>query len=254
MLFDTKKLKEIIPYISSLLILLGFLKLNYFYAHFNINISNYIDLTECLILFFPHLIKYLFILFGINILFYLITSPEEDIENYQKVEEIIDNNKLKIRLKKFFFLNFWIFMQVISLTILGTISYFLNGKSAYIIITAALLLFTVLLSNFILLEFSRKYKLANKKKFDPTYNNFIIILVLIVCNSIHGTYHEIKSIENHKGDSVCFKYNSSLIQSEDNVIFVGQTRNFIFMYNNLTSETSVYPKDRLDELTIRKQE
>lgn len=48
---DLKKIVSITPLIGSFLVFLGFIKLNYYYQHWNINIISYLDFSEILLSF-----------------------------------------------------------------------------------------------------------------------------------------------------------------------------------------------------------
>ena len=63
MVLEYEKIKKIIPFLGSIIITCGYIKLNIYYRHFNIKISEYLEISEVLTLFLNDVIFYSLIVF-----------------------------------------------------------------------------------------------------------------------------------------------------------------------------------------------
>ena len=253
MILEPNKLKNVIPYIGSLLILIGFVKMSIYYNHFNININNYVELSEILISFIPDIIKYSSIIFIVFLYSFLLDTEEDNQKSYDTNNEIIEMDKFFPRIGKILKRNITAILLLLLMIAFTIISAIWNEKNYLLFYRFSWMIFIILFFNIMLMEFRRKYKIINGNYFDSTYNNLLIISFLFTAYIIQSTYSEIEEVENHNGPIVCFHSSKKLIQSEENLIYIGQTKNYFFMYNLKDKETYVYTRNEISNLVIRKK-
>lgn len=114
-----------------------------------------------------------------------------------------------------------------------------------------LLIFIILL-----LEFRYKYERIFEKKLDTNtnmlfhYGGFIIILMTLF------TYIEARGIK--EGTFIVKDYkiemiNGDLISTTKDLIYIGQTKSFLFVYDRSNDETSIINKQQIKKISIKKR-
>ena len=246
---DFEKIKHLFPYFGSLIIVCGFIKLKIYYNHFNINISDYLDITEVLILLLYDFIYYGTFITSTFFVFFLLDSKEDVEKNENKKSLLIDTDDFYKRLYMYMKLNFGSTILLIVSLILLIAKYFFDIKNSLPILPIFIAYFFL----YLLFEYRRKYKIFNGNDLDGTYNNLILILFIFTYNIIQSAYTDIDIAENNNKTIVCFNYRERDIQSEKNIIYIGQTKNYIFMFDKISRETNIYLRSDIKNLTIGKK-
>lgn len=244
---DFNKIKHFLPYFGSLLILLGYLKMSLFYSHFNINISEYVDFTEMITAFIPDLVSFCLIFFIIIIFDFIVKSKAEMYLDNEKDSKILNNESLFHRMREFFKQNIQIFIILIVIILLNVFVKVDFKKNAYYLFLGAILLF-----KFIFLEYNRKHKLIYNSYLSGSFQNIITLLFINVLFVYYSNIYEIQMTEKSNNTAICFNVSEKLIQSNENLIFVGQTNRFLFMHDKKVNETFIYQRDELKNMSIRK--
>lgn len=251
MYFQGEKIKTLLPYLGSLLILCGYLKLNVFYSHFGIKISDYLEITEVLTLFLSDAFKYIAIILGVYI-FYFIADSSEDVEKKeQKKNDILETEKWFPRLVKFLKFSSNLLFNILVYLLFTAACYYWKPTNIYYFILVDIMLIVILVFTYSLFEYKRKYKIAFGKKLNSTYNNLILTFFIFMLFVFQSAYIEIKTVEEKNPYFVCFEYSKKDYQSDTKYLYLGQTKNYLFMYDKLNNETTVFTRKDLTNFTIK---
>jgi hypothetical protein len=98
----------------------------------------------------------------------------------------------------------------------------------------------------------------NQNRKDLLSNPILIaIFLLVFVGHRIGTYriHDAQKIKDGKSefklDHMAFKYKDSLITTDNNTLYIGETSTHIFLYNRRDSSTNVYPLAVVENLKIK---
>ncbi len=251
--FSFDKIKFLFPYIGSIIIFCGFTKLNIYYDHFNINISDYLEITEVLTLVIADIIKGIMVIFAIK-LFDFLTETDKEAE----AKQVRYNNFFLIKSFRKRVWNYISTRQTFTILILfififSIISYCFKKETFSTFVIMFLYAFTMYVSIFLLLEYKRKYKEVTDKEFDGTYSNLVTLFIVFFLFTIQTTYNDIEKTKTRNPVMICFKYLEEDVQSNQNLLYVGQTKNYIFIYDKITKETKVYSRSDVKMLAIEKR-
>ncbi len=89
-----------------------------------------------------------------------------------------------------------------------------------------------------------------KKNLILTYNNLIVLFFLFLFFSLSSVKSEISKVEKAK-ISVSFEYEGNKIITNNNLIYVGQTRGFTFLYEKESKVVRVYERDILRHFNFK---
>lgn len=241
---NLKKIAEISPLIIGFLIFLGFLKLDLYYSHWNINISQYLDFSEILLSFLQ----------DINIIFFfvvilatqstfgyiaissidkkvsqnqvqsetsqykgLVDQLEENIEKHKKVSLIA-----MIVLTLIFGILFWWYLKLtlLYLTFLGFVQIIAFSIDRFL---------------------SRNENVVNPITF------IIVFLGFTLCIS----KYEINQTEKHLVQYEFTMVDGSEISTNAQLIFVGKTNNYVFLYDNENFNSKVMKTENISSISIK---
>jgi hypothetical protein len=253
MVFDGKILKGLIPYFGGFLIVCGYLKLNFFYSHFNIQILNYLELSEIITLFLNIAIKNTILILLCVLFIFIFESSKVSEKINQSHEDIQNTDNFLLRFKKILKSRFTLIIILIFFSLLALICYSLNFYDlfSYLLISNCCIIGLLIVAWF-LFEFDRKYKLCYDVYFDRTYFNLVTVFSLFVCFSIESAFFEIKDVESGNKAIVSFKYSDKIITSNNQTLYIGETKEYLFLYDKKMKTTSVFPKGEISDFTIRK--
>jgi hypothetical protein len=252
MIFENKTLKNFIPFIGTLLIVVGYLKISLFYKHFNIEIINYLEFSEILTIFLPDILKYcLFIFLGIGANFLLESKSET--EKYHNIKvELTNSIKLKDRFKNHYNLNKELVWLSILILFIYLISFIWLREKFWDTLMGTFIIPSLLLFNILLLEFRNKYKILYNKYFDPTINNIILLIFLFGLLTVSSVHSEIKETESKQELKITFSYLNETLNTSKSLKYVGQTRNFLFLYDLKKKESRIFEISELRNYKITK--
>ena len=249
MYLETKKLKTLLPYIGSFFILCGYLKLSLFYHHFNIKITEYLELTEIISLFIGDAMLYIAIVFLVNLYSFINQDLSQSIENENRQDEILNTEDASLRLKKFLNMRKEQLGAIAAITILNAILIYFKVQNS-ILVMMNIILIAWVIATYILYEFRRKYKLVYNKDLNITYYNLILSLNLFLVYIFSSIYVDINFTEKLNNNVIKFNYKENVITTDKNILFIGETKNFLFLFNNKQKKTSVYPRNEISNFEI----
>jgi len=243
-------LKNIFAYGGPILIAMGITKLFLYYSFFNIEITRFITISEVLTYFTTDLILYVLIIGVVFIGTYIVTNPpklkyKREFINYCQVENI--------------FLRFFEYMwqSGYAVTIMGAyilyeiflynLSY-LSGYSGYLV--------TIIFFNFLALwsirEIKRKGRINNKlKKEDSQYEIFSYFLLRIlsaICMYTVIEAQRVKYEERYINTQILL--DDRKITCDSTIFYVGNTSNYIFIYDLKKDQSTIFPMTRVKELNF----
>ncbi len=237
-----KRISIAIPLIIAFLIACGYIKLYFYYNFFGVMINDYIDMSEILSLFLPNLMRYiLLLLLGSAVIIFLLFSRK-------KIEDKVNKNDLKNARKNFNILFY-------TLSILSIVYFFIpydiypetirkNLRPKYELVYY--FLWPLIISFFFIIKNIHKYYNIKMSKITIV---IIFCLVYILFGSITSAFREISFTKREKY-KVSFEYLDKKVTSSKNTLYIGQTKNFLFMKNLKNDKTSVYNRNNIEFLEI----
>ena len=236
-MIDFDKLKRLFPLLNLLVIGLGLAKIVYYYKQFEINIIQYLELTESIILFFDDILKLFIFWFLPFIILNIFIGHKIGNENAIVYEKISGTESFWKRLLLFLKANLLFIISLIISTLLGKLYTFL------LIIVLAL---------YILTELKHTIRKYYNITLDSTYHNLIIMSIILTVNVYDRVITEVEQVRNHKYNktTVYFKDKTS-VKDEKQIIFLGKTHNFIFFYDTVNKESRIHPVSEIDKIVLK---
>ena len=230
-----------------MLIFIGYFNIDSYYNLFGINIYPYLDISEVLFNVLTG-VNY-FILLGVIIIL-TFTVPSIFINNSNKIKDISE----KIEQKKVYKVIYSIVLILFSL-----VSIFYNTwrliidlyeTNNWIIFIAIFPLISIFLFYLIIKKISISSnwsKATLKNRIEQ-----IITIVIIMCfYSYFIAYSNYKlTIINVNPDYIIFDYNNTKLESSESFVFVGSTKNYIFMHDTKSKLNYIYERDEVSNLKI----
>ncbi|MDJ1500656.1 hypothetical protein [Xanthocytophaga agilis] len=266
-----KKIIEIIPVLTAALLYLGYCHIYYYYDTFGVNIYSYVSSSELLLLFLPTLI------YSTGVILIGLTSNliKTFLDNYNQIERErntqeenapstltpsntqTSNSKWSVFLRKagkfifnyfqppvygafsFLFLSFAITQLIMSFYQIK--NYQLKEIFLFIDIIFLFLIFNGLL----------RYKEYLKR------NILLIITFMIfyIGKSIIGSYRVQQAQEIMDGyaiSNVSFQYNNHKIVTTSSLLYIGQTEQYLFLYNRTNKSIPIFKMENVDSLVVQK--
>ncbi|MDG1394295.1 MAG: hypothetical protein P8P55_05670 [Flavobacteriaceae bacterium] len=250
------------PLVFATLTVLGYICLQSFYSFFGIELINYLELSEIPLLFYNKSIIIVAILFLVFLLsYYLSDKLDEDQNELKRKIDLIEENDGKFKI-----LN----------QDRNSENFKFNKIKKRIEIIIAILLFYLIISNlirenYIGLLFPVGYILcaiivliAEKTILKILIKKLNTISIISIYTSFtalvfFNLYIITKSIENgyslKYGDSnpknIAFDYNNGKIKTDKSIVYVGETRNNLFLFDRNNSKTFIYKKGKIENYIIR---
>lgn len=241
-----KKLENIVnffPLIFIFLTTLGYIHLQVFYYYFDIEILNYLDLTEIILLFFN---KSILLVVGILIIIFSSYILENRVNNVTIKEKDLSENNLSSKiLDKFAYLI--IFLQILYIFIVV-----LSGNYIGLIYPIGFIICTIIY--FMSEKYAFKNLFLNYRTFYFFSFNigivaFFLINLTTITSSIENGYNI--RYNNKVLKQVYFRHNSKIVKTSKEIIYIGETKNNIFFFNSKTKETIIYKKENIDILSVK---
>jgi hypothetical protein len=249
-MIDSKLIKVFIPFIGTILIVCGYIKLNIIFNHFDININNYLEFSEIITLFLPDIVKNIIFIFFIFFIVYLFISTDKMDRNYSEHKEIINTKsswkRFKLFFKKYQMIGTWSILIFIITIVLAI--WFPEKLYNYILTNATIP--AIFIFNWISHEFKRKYNLVNDKEMSSSYSMLAFTLFIFLVFTINSAFFVIKDIKNNK-TIVSFVYINNHIKSDKNNLYLGQTKNYVFIKNTKSNTAHIYERKQITNFSIK---
>ena len=233
------KLNKYYPLAGVLVIFLSFLRQFIYYYQFNIDITNYVSLSEFIILFLKHSIIIILIIFLVYPLVLLIKNLRTLIKKISKMDKIK---------KRILLVSIFVISGIINyLTISNLISHSNTEKSGYFIVSYTTSIFFIILTYSVLLimlrnNISRKVQLISGVLFTVIFTISIALL---------KSYQT----KNTSSDIIFeIKLEKETIITDDKLLRVGQTENYLFLYDIKKESTRIIKTEKILELFIHSKD
>ncbi|MDN3664482.1 hypothetical protein ACFFU1_14325 [Algibacter miyuki] len=245
-----------------LLICLGYAEKSIFFNNFNIDIVSYLDFDEYLFIFLPITsVLILSIIFASIYISGLIGSiivlikPKDQTRKKKNVENVLTEDLTINKKSK----KIYLFRRISAITILLILfgsplivlifqPYLFKPK--FLWLKNYLILWSILL---IILFIYRTIKVQNDSDKAKIYLLYAIITPSIL--SFIWYYKTTKANIILNGESktqISFIKEGKNVKTNDTLVFIGQTRNYLFLRNLKSNGNVVYRKDKIDEIEIIK--
>lgn len=261
-----KLIKDYLPLIYIMLVCFGYFEKSLYFDKFGIDILNYMSIPEMILIFIPlgsiifTSIIFIIIVVSPGIIFNK-TEYESKIENQKKSFNLLNKlKKTKNKTLRKIAVNFYHVVGILVMLFLHFIPILLMTYIAFSRIFEkihykenTILLFISLWGILFLFKF-----LVQKKEFRIKPRIVLFTYSILVFIFFIG-YLEINANKANnilKGKSnyyVKFKIEDKTIESTKDLLFFGQTNEYIFLRNINTQENFIYKKNIIKELIIRKQ-
>ncbi len=248
-----------IPIVSAFMIICGYLKLHIFYSHFNIDIYNYLEISEIISLFMPDILKYLGML-AVGIFMTMIMSKY--LSKYAETEnpsEILSSKSFKQRLVKYYKDTWPSHYLALGISLFFLIPFELYPnilKHHAVRYKFELIFFLIFPISYVFAFFWSEIALPyfqNERKNTRVLIGFLTYgAILFLWGAISGAVKLIGYTETGKY-YVQFEYQNKSFNSSNNNLYLGQTRKYLFMKNIDINKISVFERKDIKslELTIK---
>ncbi|MDD4110699.1 MAG: hypothetical protein PHS54_04015 [Clostridia bacterium] len=274
------KILKNIPLISGVLIFFGYLHYSFYYSFFGIEISSYLTTGELLLSFLRLTIPILSIiamlsLYMIGALVLMVTrdkslneeEKDNDAFNLFFLKELNDFiSSLKRKNFRSFKAYIFVILELITLLLsLGFALFFIGyilflfyqivseNPKLSLINSKASIVFAVM---WFFVLFSTLEKL--KKKYQDHMHNFVLVfglLGLFLSNIyIFNKETALKTLKGHPENQITIYAEDETIKTDNNLVFIGKTDNFIFLRNLQEKENEIYNISDVKKFTIKQLE
>ena len=235
MIKSIDKLLKYLPLVSVLIVAISYLKQSVYYYQFNIDIINYISLSEFFSLFLKDSLFIIsMILVTLLSIFYL--------RNLSKVRKIL--TKVNLYLKILISLIIWGLVIFLSIFLFNDIKNDIKGidfnLSILIVIVPAFLYLITFFSLLIMLKknISRTYKIGTG----------IVFIVLITITIALFQAQQVK--ENLYQNRYEINISEKTIETNENLVRIGQTEKYFFLFNRKNQSSKVIAVKDIIDVTI----
>lgn len=223
-----------------LLVFSGLLCNYIYFQYFGIIITEYIDLGEVLLLFTPALVSVNLIMFVIALIVLLWFLNV----HYGKYKETPYFAK-RARKDAYVFFTILLVVSIINYLIASK-----NYKTSVLLTTLSLCLLMIpVFLEFLFDWLDKKNTLYIPKTVKYALYILITFLALVLGNYWDKLYREEKTNQKFK---IVFKDRQDILVSDSTIQYLGRTRNYIFIYNDLTKSSAVYNVSDVKEFHITK--
>ncbi|RPD44428.1 hypothetical protein [Paracnuella aquatica] len=250
---DNKKqwlFSTIITVIGPLLILLGGIRLVLYYFFFDINILNFLELGEIITSFFNSII----LLVGAGTLgFFLIRFRNGSTAENRSI--ISPNDSFGTRLKKYC-KRLWPLLTagVATLLVLITINALIGPIGIELILGSILITVAPITLLIMMYEFNWYASNGRISDFDWKIGDNLFTFFLIGLLIVYLTLIEVRTVKRSKyyyGTQINLDNDEKFV-SDSSTYFIGNTKNYLFIYSEETNSTRVLPMSRIKEIVFRK--
>jgi len=249
-----KSFFELVPFFGSFLLFLGICRLISYYGEFGINIVNYLDFSEILTSFFDVFVILAFI-FSITFIQGFLSASKRSEESNRKRKNIIEEKFLIKRMGMYFSYYISSFVGAIFALSFNFLVLRLFDKSLiwndlfyYYLVTLGYYVFLIFLTE---IEIRHKYfQSSDSFKF---YIQVLIYSTLVVALVIYTGYRQALSVKERKiyyGTAIELEGNSRIV-SDSTTYYIGNTKNYLYVYHEKDGSTDVIPMTRIKLISHR---
>lgn len=218
--FQIEDIIKIFSLIYFLLIISGLCYSYFFYKHFNLVITEYIDLSDALLLFLPLLANsFVITLIVLTLMVFMIRDTYINEHKYRKL--------FGEGIKKA--MGGLMFLFIIVGAVLWAIGAILNKDLSFSLYG----MIVIFIAFFVPYLLDLLFEVINSKVFN-TIREVLYILIIVVTIVIWQSYNETIKVEKRsrlRDFTITFKDTTRPFQGDSNTYYLGRTKNYIFVYN-----------------------
>ncbi|UPL50555.1 hypothetical protein [Hymenobacter sublimis] len=236
--------KNNIAIFSTLLLVLGLVRITAYYSYYNIDIISYIDLSEALTLSASEFIR-TGITMGASFVFNWYSTTDKEIQLNHIDHQVSIQTNFKERLIRHFKLtsvsNF-IFVPLLIIYVIAEIKGSQDVKTFRLYFFG---LFWAINSRLIFSEIDLKYYKRYGSEISVTFYNSMIIGSLVFVLTYIGARS--RAIDNRIDPKqyASMLFNDKVVRTTDDLIYVGKTKENIFLYSKKIDGYYVYPSSEV---------
>jgi hypothetical protein len=225
-----ESLKTYLPVVYLIFLIISITIKASFFSHYGVNIFSYIELSEYLI--------YFFVDFS-DLVISLITAYSFCYISFNILD--ITCFALKIKSKHLSTINIIGIGIAIVLSILF-LSYLKTPKYYWI---------DILIGCITWMSYNSNLKGANKSK-GFVKNDVSQLIIWLIISMVVITYYKNEEVQSNSQIVKIQLKSNELIETSTNIKLIGETKNYIFIYNNLNSLTQVIKRDQIKNISFGK--
>ena len=259
-----KTIKEYLPLIYIFLVCFGYFNKSLYYDKFGIDILYYLTIPELVLMFIPvgsmlvAALLFIIILIAPMIVFGQNNDDYEaeikkDRNNIYKKLDKISNVKFRKISKKFY----WIiaittsiylnFVPMLLFAYFAICRYFENITYNTKIPVVLMIFWGII--------FALKFRFqSSKSKFNPRLNLFVYFIIMLICFIVYSDINLNKAEEILNGESdhyVKFIVDKKIVETNNNLLFIGQTNDYVFFRKIDSQENYIYNKKEIKEFIYK---
>ena len=251
-----RRLVEYWPFLTACVLYFGFCNLYYYYKVFNIDIFAFISSSDILLSLFPRIVLLSTTLYSAiaQQLYLEIRKPSQEETSSLNTEALSASEKKKINRTLWIKKNIEIIAPIYYLIVILIELVFISGFNFKSYELAEFSLFADIIFLFIIyiaVSIADKNKLIYEK---PLLIALFLVVFIgrMISRDRSSEALKIKDgITEQKHDHVSFIYNEEKIVSNDSLVLIGQTSNYLFLYNLKDSSTNAFLMNKLENLIIK---
>ncbi len=238
MLINFEKLKPLLPYINVLALGLGITKLVLFYREFGINIVQYIDFSEALILFLEDILWFILAIF-IPFIISMLLFGHKMAEFYTSINKVIVEQPN-------YWKRLWTFSKYNAGFIIPIIIGFFTGINLGLLILVVTVTYFLLEIKFTL---SKRYGID----FDSTYHNLIYWIALVMYFGFGRLQNQISQVRNTNmyEHSKLYMNEGEPILIDRTTIYLGKSKDYFYLYDKKRESAVIIPSSEVSRVDLR---
>lgn len=247
MLEKVEAVIKFFPLIFVLLTTFGYVHLQCYYYFFDIEILNYLDLFEIILLFFNTSIL---LIAGILIVIALSFALDFKISN--EADFVTEESKKKTQSKMQSYIN--LLALCVAVLLLAKIGFdLIFGHYIGIIFPIGFIICGIIF--FVFEKYILKILFYNNRNpffffsVGISFGALLLIILMSVTSSIQKGYDVRYNYLTLK--QVCFSYNDKIIKTSKYVKYIGETKKNLFLFDSKKNETIIFKMENIDNLRIK---
>jgi hypothetical protein len=255
MLVKTEDITKAVSILVSILIAAGLLNQIVYYKFFNVQIAEFLNAGEILLLFADDLLFYLMVMMTtITVVALLPSFRDNKVTAFKERRRFIRYVKTEEAFERliFFFTQRWvgILLWTTSLTVL----YFTDKEFFNISIYVFSFEMCIWLLRWHSYEIRRSMRIKDEltKQDETLYTSFSILLFFLLILLIYTVYDVRDVRDKQKFINTSIVVSDQAIKSDSNYFYIGKTDDFVFFYNKKKDETTVYPMEQVERINFGK--
>jgi hypothetical protein len=236
------------PLIFVILTAIGYINIQSYYYFFDIEIINYLEISEIPLLFFNKSILIILLLISLIIFVYFIDDKiSQEVNDDEKDLQVLEKKTEKF--KKTLFKGGWFLISIIIFFIM--IDLFFANYIGLVFLVGYLLLIIIhiIIEKTLLRSLIRK---DNSSSLLIIYFGFLTVMffnLFTISNSIEKGYK--LKYQDTQSKIICFVYDGKIINTNKRILYIGETKKFLFLFDKLKEETLIFKTEEINDLKFR---